>query len=80
MKLNNTDLLNKSTDIMKRMISIALLIAGALLLYFGYQEYNSLGSELDQAFGGSGSTEAILMLVAGAILAILGGSGFVKKG
>ncbi|MDZ7716169.1 MAG: DUF3185 family protein [Balneolaceae bacterium] len=64
---------------MKRIISIVLLIAGALLLYFGYQEYNSFGSELDQAFGGSGSTEAILMLVAGAVVAILGGSGLVKR-
>jgi len=64
---------------MKRTISIALLIAGMLLLYFGYQEYNSLGSELDQAFGGAGSTEAILMLVGGALAVVLGGSGLLKK-
>ncbi|MFD2532661.1 DUF3185 family protein [Gracilimonas halophila] len=64
---------------MKRTISVALFIAGVLLLYFGYQEYNSFGSELDQAFGGAGSTNAIIMLVVGAVAAILGGAGLVKK-
>ena len=32
---------------MNKTISAVLFIAGALLLYFGYQEYNSFGSELD---------------------------------
>ena len=64
---------------MNRIISLVLLVAGALLLYFGYQEYNSLGSEIDQAFGGSGSTEAIIMLVAGGIAVILGGARLLKK-
>jgi|AntRauTorcE11897_2_1112592.scaffolds.fasta_scaffold00183_13 hypothetical protein len=64
---------------MKQTISFALLIAGALLLYFGYQEYNSFGSELDQAFGGSGSTDAIIMLVVGVVAVVLGGSRLLKK-
>jgi uncharacterized membrane protein YidH (DUF202 family) len=64
---------------MKQTISFALLIAGALLLYFGYQEYNSLGSEIDQAFGGSGSTDAIIMLVVGVVAVILGGFRLFKK-
>ncbi|MEQ8524542.1 DUF3185 family protein [Gracilimonas sp.] len=64
---------------MNRIVAIALLLAGALLLYFGYQEYNSLGSELDQAFGGSGSTDAIVMLVVGVVAVILGGSRLAKK-
>ncbi|MCP9292116.1 DUF3185 family protein [Gracilimonas sediminicola] len=64
---------------MNRIVATALLIAGGLLLYFGYQEYNSFGSELDQAFGGSGSTNAIIMLVVGVVAVILGGSRLVKK-
>lgn len=64
---------------MNRTISIVLFIAGVILLYFGYQEYNSFGSELDQAFGGAGSTNAIIMLVVGTVAAILGGAGLVKK-
>lgn len=64
---------------MNKTISAVLLIAGALLLYFGYQEYNSFGSELDQAFGGAGSTNAIIMLIVGVIAVILGGSGLLKK-
>ncbi|MBO6585957.1 MAG: DUF3185 family protein [Gracilimonas sp.] len=64
---------------MNRIVATALLIAGGLLLYFGYQEYNSFGSELDQAFGGSGSTNAIIMLVVGVVAVILGGARLVKK-
>jgi hypothetical protein len=64
---------------MNRIVATALLIAGGLLLYFGYQEYNSFGSELDQAFGGSGSAEAIIMIVVGVIAVILGGFRLVKK-
>ena len=64
---------------MNRIVSFVLLIAGALLLYFGYQEYNSIGSEIDQAFGGTGSTEALVMLVAGGIAVLLGGSRLLKK-
>jgi uncharacterized membrane protein YidH (DUF202 family) len=64
---------------MNRIISATLLLAGALLLYFGYQEYNSLGSEIDQAFGGSGSTNAIIMLVVGVVAVILGGGRLLKK-
>lgn len=70
---------NPTLPNMKRIISIALLIAGVLLLYFGYQEYNSLGSELGQAFGGSDSTEAIWMLIAGAVAAVIGGAGLLRK-
>lgn len=64
---------------MNRIVATALLLAGALLLYFGYQEYNSFGSELDQAFGGAGSTNAIIMLVVGVIAVVLGGSRLIKK-
>lgn len=57
---------------MKKVIYVALLVGGILLLYFGYDEYQSLGSEIDQAFGGSGSSQAIWMLVGGAAATIGG--------
>ena len=63
---------------MKKVIYVVLLVGGILLLYFGYDEYQSLGSEIDQAFGGSGSSQAIWMLVGGAAAAVGGLVGLVR--
>ncbi|MDZ7692512.1 MAG: DUF3185 family protein [Balneolaceae bacterium] len=57
---------------MRKVISTILLVGGILLLYFGYDEYNSFQSEVNQLFGGSGSDKAIWMIVGGAA-ATLGG-------
>lgn len=64
---------------MKKAISVGLLVAGILLLYFGYNEYNSLQSEVDQFFGGSGSDKAIWMLVGGAAATIAGVAGLLRS-
>lgn len=64
---------------MKKIISVALLVGGILLLYFGYDEYHSFGSELDQALGGSGSDEAIWMIVGGAAAGIAGLVGLLRE-
>ena len=61
------------------MISSALLIAGILLLYFGYQEYRSIGSEVEEFITGSPSDNAIWFLVGGAAAAIAGIVGLLKK-
>lgn len=63
---------------MRKIISAALLVGGILLLYFGYDEYQSLGSEIDQAFGGSGSSQAIWMLIVGAAAAVGGLIGLMR--
>lgn len=57
---------------MRKMISTILLFGGLLLLYFGYDGYPSLQSEINQFLGGSSSDKAIWMLVGGAA-ATLGG-------
>jgi len=64
---------------MKKAISVGLLVAGILLLYFGYNEYNSLQSEVDQFFAGSGSDKAIWMLVGGAAATIAGVVGLLRS-
>jgi hypothetical protein len=63
---------------MKKAISAALLIAGLLLLYFGYEEYQSFQSEVDRFFGGGGSDQAIWMMVGGAAAAIAGAAGLLR--
>ena len=64
---------------MKKIISVVLLVGGLLLLYFGYGEYQSLGSEIDQALGGSGSSQAIWMLVGGAAATVGGLVGLLRN-
>jgi hypothetical protein len=49
----------------KKMISAALLIAGLLLLYFGYQEYQSVSSEVEEFFTGSPNSGTLWMLIGG---------------
>ncbi len=63
---------------MRKVISAALLVGGLLLLYFGYQEYQSFQSEVDQLFGGSGSDKAIWMLVGGGAATIGGLMGLLR--
>jgi drug/metabolite transporter (DMT)-like permease len=65
---------------MKKMISAALIIAGILLLYFGYQEYQSLSSEVEEFITGSPDSGAMWMLIGGAAATIAGLVGlFYKK-
>jgi len=61
-------------------IGVVLLVAGAILLYMGYQETQTLGARLSGAFGSNISTKAILMLAGGGIAALLGLGIVVKKG
>ena len=63
---------------MKKILSSALLVGGLVLLYFGYNEYQSLASEVDQFFGGSGSNNAIWMMAGGAAATIGGLVGLLR--
>ncbi len=64
---------------MRKMISAGLLIGGLLLLYFGYQEYQSLSSEVNEFFTGSPDRQALWMLIGGAVAATAGLVGLLKK-
>lgn len=61
------------------MISAGLLIGGIILIYFGYQEYQSLSSEVNEFFTGSPDNQAIWMLIGGAVAATAGLVGLLKK-
>lgn len=64
---------------MKKMLSAGLLIGGLILLYFGYQEYQSIGSEVEEFFTGSPNNNAIWMLTGGAVAAIAGMVGLLPR-
>ena len=55
-----------------KIIGIALLITGVALLFWGYDIYDSVGSQLGRAFGGDGPMKAYAMLIGGVICVALG--------
>ncbi len=64
---------------MKKMISAALFIGGLILIYFGYQEYQSISSEVNEFFTGSPDNQALWMLIGGAAATIAGLVGLLRK-
>ena len=63
---------------MQKMISAALLVGGLILLFFGYQEMQSLGSEVEEFVTGSPNDRAIWMLAGGGALSIAGLVGLIR--
>ena len=64
---------------MNKIIGLALLIAGAILLYFGYTEYNSTASQVTELVTGNPTDNAIWFLVGGAVASIVGLGVILKK-
>lgn len=54
-------------------LGAALFVAGLALAYFGYQESQSLASEVTEVFTGSPTDGSMWKMVGGAALAVLGG-------
>jgi hypothetical protein len=63
---------------MNKAISLALLIAGAILLAFGIDASNSAGSSISRAVNGAPTNEAIWLLVGGGIAALVGLVGVLR--
>lgn len=57
---------------MQRIIGIAALIAGAILLYFAYTEYNSTASQISEMITGNPTDNTVLYLVSGVIAVVIG--------
>ena len=64
---------------MKKIISIALLVGGLVLLYFGYQEYHSMQSEINEFFTGSPSDRAIYLFAGGGAAVAAGLFGLLRR-
>ena len=63
-----------------RVIGAALIVAGAVLGWFGWQEYNSLTSSISSAISGSPTDRAMWMLGGAAVLVVLGLGAALKGG
>jgi hypothetical protein len=57
---------------MTRAISVALIVGGIVLLYFGGQSFHSINDQVARFFSGSPSSKTI-MLIAGGVVAMLAG-------
>lgn len=57
---------------MNRLISIALLVGGIVLIVAGINATHSFSSDLSRFFTGSPTDKAIWMLIGGVVAAIIG--------
>ncbi len=64
---------------MDKSMSVALLIAGIILLGFGLNAYHSASSDVSRFFTGAPTDKALWLLIGGAIVAIAGFLGLARK-
>lgn len=64
---------------MNKIIGLAILVAGLILLYFGYTEYNSTASQVTEVVTGNPTDNTVWFLVAGAVAAIVGVGALLRK-
>lgn len=53
-------------------IGIALLVVGVILLIFGLNASESIGSEVKEAFTGTPTDKSLWLIVGGSLLGVLG--------
>jgi uncharacterized membrane protein YidH (DUF202 family) len=56
----------------RKYIGVILIVIGAALVAWGYNVYDSAGSQFSRAFSGNAPMEAWLGLVGGAICVVIG--------
>ena len=57
---------------MNRIIGLVLIAAGAVVLWYGWEAYQSVGSSLSRAIEGMPSTKSLILFGVGAVLVVLG--------
>ena len=64
---------------MNKGISVALLVAGVILLAFGLSAYHSVSSDVSRFFTGAPTDKALWLLIGGLAAGIVGFLGLVRK-
>ncbi len=57
---------------MNKIVALALLVGGVVLMIFGFQATNSFSSDVSRFFTGSPTDKAIWMLIGGLVASIVG--------
>lgn len=60
---------------MNKIVSIALLVGGIVLIVYGFNSSKSLGSEFSRFFTGAPTDKTLWLLIGGVVLAGLGVGG-----
>jgi hypothetical protein len=63
---------------MNRILSLALLVGGVVLIVYGINASDSLGSDFSRFFTGSPTDKTIWLLLGGTVAAVLGVGGLVR--
>jgi len=63
---------------MNKVVSLAILAGGILLIIFGVSATNSFSSDISRFFTGSPTDKAIWMLIGGAVATVIGLVGVLR--
>ena len=63
---------------MNKIISLALLIGGGVLISFGIKATNGCSSDVSRFFNGTPTDKAIWLLIGGIVLAVIGLTGLLR--
>lgn len=63
---------------MNKLVSLALLVGGIILIIYGVSASESIGSEFSQLFTGAPTDKTMWLLIGGIVAAVLGLSGVMR--
>ena len=63
---------------MNKLVSLALLIGGIILLIYGASASDSIGSGFSRLFTGSPTDKTIWLLIGGGVATIVGAAGLLR--
>lgn len=63
---------------MNKLVSLALLVGGVILIIVGVNAMNSFSSDVSRFFTGSPTDKAVWMLIGGVLALVVGGAGTLR--
>lgn len=63
---------------MNKILSVALLAGGIVLIVFGIKASNSIGSDFSRLFSGAPTDKSIWLLIGGIVAAAVGAGGLLR--
>jgi hypothetical protein len=64
---------------MNKLLSIALLVGGIILIIYGINASNSIGSDFSRLFTGSPTDKSLWLLIGGIVAALVGAGGLMRR-
>lgn len=64
---------------MNKLVSLILLVGGIILIVYGIQASDSIGSEFSRLFTGSPTDKTLWLLIGGAVATLVGAGGLFSS-